>query len=258
MSTDFILSGNVYVDRLSDSGEPTGYLEPAEIGTLEIKEETKLKTRTSKGRDTYGQVTATVSLKEPAKLKVTLNSVDPDTLAIALLGTVAARSQTAGTVASGAGATKVELIPDRWVPLPHSNIIPHVAVTSPITVATDETTPVTIPLTDVAFNHRLGLVKYTGSTLTEATACTLTYKYGDEASLRITGSVKPTVKMRLMLDGRNLVTGDNVRVIIDEATLTPSKPVDFMSDDWAEIALEGEMTTLPGKTAPYVVDIVPA
>lgn len=256
MSTDFILSGNVYVDRLTDAGESTGYLEPAEIGTLEISEKTELKTRKSKGRDTYGQVTATVSLKQPATLKVTLNSVDPDTLAIALLGEAASANQTGGTVSST--PTEVTLIPDRWVPLPHTNITPHVAVTSPIVIATDETTPVTIDLDDVEINHRLGLVKYIGTTLTEATACTLTYKYGDATVTRVSGSVKPTIKMRLMLDGKNLVTGDNVRVTIDEATLTPSKAIDFMSDDWAQIELEGEMTTLTGKTSPYTVDIVAA
>jgi hypothetical protein len=255
MSTDFILSGNIYVDRLTDGGASTGYLEPAEIGKLEIKESTKLKTRKSKGRDTYGQVTATVSLKEPASLKVTLNSCDPDTLAIVLLGEVAARHQTGGTIGSGS-PTHAELIPDRWVALPHANLTPHVAITSPIVIATDATTPVDIPLADVEIDHRLGLVKYIGDTLTAATACTLTYKYGDETATRVSGSVKPTIKMRLLLDGKNLVTGDNVRVTIDEATLTPAKAIDFMADDWAEIELEGEMTTLPGKTSPYTVDII--
>lgn len=250
-TSDMLLSGDVLLDRLTDAGEPTGYLDPAEIGALSIEETTELKTRTSKRRDTYGQVTSTVSLKQPGKLKVTLNEVNPDTLAVVLLGTTATLAQTAGDVTG----EKVTLIPNRWVQLGKSNISANGTGTE-ITIATDEDTPVSIPLTDVEINHRTGMIKYIGSTLAEATACTIGYSYGVVSGTRVSGSVKPTVKMRVMLDGKNIVTGKDVRVVIDEATLTPASPIDFMSDDWGEIVLEGEMTTLPGKTSPYTVDFI--
>lgn len=256
MSNVLLMSGKVLLDRLTTAGASTGYLDPAEVGTLQIEETSEIKTLKSKGRETYGQTVATVTLKNPAKIKVTLNEVDPQALAVALLGTAATLTQNAGTVSSP--ETAITLIPDRWVPLPHQNITAHVPVTSPIVIATDETTPVSIPLTDVELDLRLGLVKYIGSTLTEATACTMTYKYGAVAGLRISGSVQPTVKMRILLDGKNLVTGQDVRVLIDEATLTPASPVDFAADDWATIELEGELTTLSGKTSPYVVDVLDA
>lgn len=259
MSNVLLMSGKVLIDRLTDAGASTGYLDPAEVGTLQIEEKTEIKEITSKGRDTYGQVIATVSLKEPAKVKLTLKEVDPNALAVALLGTTAALTQSAATISSTPDT--FTLIPGRWVQMGNQNITPHVDVTSPIVVQTDvesPATPVAIDLDDLEFNYRLGLVKYTGTTLTAPTAVTATYKCGAAAGTRISGSVKPSVRMKILLDGKNLVNGEDIRVLIDEATLTPASPIDFASDDWAEIELEGSLTTLAGKTSPYTVDVIPA
>lgn len=256
MSNVLLMSGKVLLDRLTDAGVSTGYLDPAEVATLEIEETTELKTIKSRGRDTYGQVIATVSLKQPAKLKMTLQEVDPNALAVALLGTTEAISVTGGTV-SGTTDT-LTLIPNRWVQMKHVNITPHAAVTSPIVIATTAQTPVTIPLTDVDIDERLGLIKYIGTILTQATEVTATYKYGNLAGTRISGSVKPTIKMRILLDGKNLVNGEDIRLLVDEATLTPSSPINFAADDWSSIEFSGELTTLTGKTSPYVVDVIPA
>ncbi|MBV5310824.1 hypothetical protein [Chromatium okenii] len=254
MSNVLLMSGKVLLDRLTDAGESTGYLDAAEIGTLEIEEKTDLKTLQSKGRTTYGQTIATVALKKPSTLKMTLNEVNPAMLAVALLGESAALTQVAGTVSSGTPSV-ISLIPDRWVPLPYQNITPHVAVTSPIVITT-VTGDTDVPLTDVEIDTRLGMVKYIGSTYTAATPVECTYKYGAMTGTRVSGSVKPTVKMRILLDGKNMVDGNDVRLLIDEATLTPAKPIDFASEDFSVIEFEGELTTLAGKTSPYIVDVL--
>jgi hypothetical protein len=62
--------------------------------------------------------------------------------------------------------------------------------------------------------------------------------------------------MRILLDGKNMVDGNDVRLLIDEATLTPAKPIDFASEDFSVIEFEGELTTLAGKTSPYIVDVL--
>lgn len=255
MSNVLFMAGKVLIDRLTDAGASTGYIDPSEVGSLKIEETADIKTLKSKGRDTYGQTIATVSLKNPAKITLTLNEVDPAALAVALLGDEAALSEASGTVTDVA-PTEITLIPGKWVPLPHRNITPHVDVTSPIVLATDADTPVSIPLTDVEINERLGLIKYIGTSLTEATAITATYAYGAVSGTRISGSTQPTVKMRILLDGKNLVSGEDVRVMVDEATLTPATPIDFAAEDWGTVELTGELTTLTGKTAPYVVDII--
>ncbi|AFL76237.1 hypothetical protein [Thiocystis violascens] len=254
-SSDFLFSGDLYLDRKTDAGASTGYLPPIEAGQIAIEETTELKTIKSKKRDTYGQVRRTVSLKQPSKIKVTLNEVSAEILALALLGTADARSVAAGTVASGA-PTEVTLIPGRFVQLPHRHITPHVDVTSPIVIETDETTPVEIPLADVEINHRAGLIRYIGATLTEATACTLTYKHAGESGTRVAGGVKPTIKVGIMMDMKNIVDGESAFLVIDEATLTPTSPVDFMGDDFLSVELEGELVTLSDKTSPYILDLL--
>jgi len=207
-------------------------------------------------RATRGQVIATVSDKKPATLKLTLNQIDKDKLAMALLGSVAALTQTAGTVLSP--PTTLTLIPGRWVKMPYTNITANVAVTSPIVIATTAQTPVSVPLTDVEFNLRQGLVKYIGTSLTVATECTMTYKYGNVSGSIISGSTTPSIKAKLMLDGINVVDGTSCIVTIDEATLTPSKEVDFLADDFVTLEMTGEMRTLTGKSSPYTVELISA
>lgn len=253
-SSDFLFAGDCYLDRLTDAGVPTGYLPPIEAGLLSIEETTEIKRRISKRRETYGQVRRTVSLKQPSKIKLTLNEVSADILALALLGDVAARTVVSGEV-TGADPAEITLIPGRWVRLPHRNLIAD-AVATPIVFETDETTPVAIPLTDLEINLRAGLVMYTGSTLTEATACTATYHHSGESGQRIAGGVKPTIRVGIMMDLKNIVDGEAAYLVIDEATLTPTSPVDFASDDWLSVELEGELVTLGDRTSPYLLDLL--
>jgi len=253
-SKAFLGAGKVYLDRLTDAGASTGFLDTAEVGTLEISESTELKTMTSKSHESYGTTIASVSVKQPAALKLSLKEIDVDNMALALLGTVAAYTQTGGTVAAGAEA--VTLIPGKWVKLANENITAHEAAVSEIVIGTDADPVVSVPLTDVELNLRLGLIKYTGSSLTEATDCTIGYTYGTVTGSRISGSVQPQVKFKVLFDGRNLVTGEYVKVEIDEAICTPSSPVDFMNDDFAELEMEGEMRVVDGQTAPYRVTYI--
>ncbi|WP_295446269.1 hypothetical protein [uncultured Thiodictyon sp.] len=252
----FVFSGDLYIDRLTDAGVSTGFLDVSNATQLAIGETTDIKTQLSKMRATRGQVLATVATKKPATLKLTLNQIDKDKLAMALLGSVSILTQGAATIGAGT-PTALTLIPGRWVQMPHTNITAHAAGTSPI-VITKTAGSVNVPLTDVEFNLRQGLVKYVGTSLTAATACTMTYKYGSVAGYTISGSTTPTIKATLLLDGLNVVDGTSVILTIDEATLTPSKEIDFLADDFATLEMTGEMRTLSGKSAPYTVELINA
>jgi hypothetical protein len=262
----FLFSGDLYIDRLTDAGVSTGYLDVSNATQMAIGESTEVKTLKSKMRDTRGQVIATVSDKNPATLKLTLNEIDKDKLAMALLGDVSAMAQSAGRVSatSGAGETDnrptITLIPGRWVELPHSNITAHGTGTE-ISIATTATVPVDVPLGEVEINHRLGQIKYVGDAspvLSAATAVKMTYSYGNVAGNRISGSTTPSIKAKLKLDGLNMIDGTSVIVVVDEATLTPSSEVDFLADDFVTLEMTGEMRTLSGKTSPYTVTILDA
>lgn len=256
-SKAFLGAGRVYLDRITDGGASTGYLEPAELATLEIGESTELKTMTSKSHENYGQVLASVSVKQPAKLKLTLTEIDVDALALSLLGSVETATVAGGTVSTTPDT--FTLIPGRWVKMGNQNITPHAAGTSDIVIATDvqaPATPAPVSLDDVEINHRLGLIKYTGSALTVPTAVTATYKHGGVTGRLITGSIQPQVRFRVLFDGKNLVTGEYVQVEIDEAICTPASPVDFMSDNFAELVLEGDMRVVGDAASPYRVYVI--
>ncbi len=263
----FVFSGDLYIDRLTDAGVSTGYLDVSNATQMSIGETTDIKTQLSKMRATRGQVLATVATKKPATLKLTLDQIDRDKLAMALLGTVSTITQTADE-ATGETAAVVTLIPGAWVQLPPRSIIAddtgaQISV-APMTVgygADPDATPTPIaatpiPQEDLEFNLRLGLVKYIGDTLTEPTETTFTYFYSAYTGSLISGSTTPTIKAKLKLDGINVVDGTAVTVTIDEATLTPSKEVDFLADDFAVLEMTGEMRTLTNKTSPYTVDII--
>ncbi|WP_295445131.1 hypothetical protein [uncultured Thiodictyon sp.] len=249
----YAFAGTLYIDRLTDAGVSTGFLRVSNATKLAISETTDIKTLTSRMRETYGQIIATVSVKKPATLKLTLDQIDKDKLALALLGSVTNLAQTAGTVSSGTPTT-LTLIPGRSVRMPHANITANSAG-SLIVVATTDTVPVTVPITDLSFNLRLGLVEYVGDSLIAATPVTMSYKYGDVAGFTISGSTCPSIKVGLLLDGINLVDGTNCEVWIDEATLTPSSEVDFLSDSFMSLEMTGQMRTISGKTCPYTVQL---
>jgi hypothetical protein len=262
----FLFSGDLYIDRLTDAGVSTGYLDVSNATQLAIGESTEVKILKSKMRDTRGQVIATVSDKNNATLKLTLNEINADKLAMALLGDVSALSQIAGRVSATSGADTTDnqptitLIPDRWVQLPHRNLTATGTGTE-IIIATTATTPVSVPLEEVEINHREGLIKYVGDAspvLSAATECKISYSYGNVSGYTISGSTTPSIKAKLKLDGLNMIDGTSCIVTIDEATLTPSSEVDFLSDDFVTLEMTGEMRTLSGKTHPYTVEIISA
>lgn len=108
----FLGAGSLYIKRYV-AGVWSEWAGPYECEKFEIKPNTELKEKVSKGRDTYGQVIESVAIPQPADLTVDLSEVNKESLAIALLGTVAALAQTAGTLTNEAITAKA----DSWVEL---------------------------------------------------------------------------------------------------------------------------------------------
>jgi len=248
----FLGSGKIRVDRKTDAGASTGYLDLTEAGVLEITETTELKSMASKGRDSYGQTVATVQVKQPAQVRLSMKEVDADKLAIALLGSTAAET----VVGAAVSDEDVTLIPERWVKLANRNITAHDTGTEITAEVVDGGT--SIALTDLELDLSAGLVKYTGSTLTAATECHISYTHGGYTATLISGSTQPRVTFAVLFEGENQVTGETVEVEIDEAIVTPESPVDFLNDEFLELTLSGEMRTLAGAAAPYRVRVVDA
>jgi hypothetical protein len=125
-SRAFLGAGDLYIARFVN-GVFEDYSGPYECDQFEIKPNVDLKEKTSRGRNTYGQVIESVAVPQPADLTIALSEVNKESLAIALLGTTAALSQTAGTLTNERIRVKV----DKWVALSRANL------TGAITVAGD-------------------------------------------------------------------------------------------------------------------------
>src|ERR1700739_459195 len=83
----FIGAGDVYISRFNPStGTFDPYQGPFETAKFEIAASADLKEQISKGRFTYGQVTAAASIPKPVDFNVDFAQIDKTTLAIALQG----------------------------------------------------------------------------------------------------------------------------------------------------------------------------
>ena len=247
MAQSFIGAGDVYIDRLTAAGVSQGSVKIG-IGKLEIKPNVELKEQTSKGRSSYGQVTASVAINKPAELSMTLTQVDRKALAIALLGEDVAHAVTGSSVVDEvvlARKTRGVFLANRIVSL--------------VVVKHTSGTPTYVLNTDYTVDARLGLLTIlTGSAIVDGTSLKVSYTYGSEAGYTIKGATLPLVKMGVFLDGKNMVDGADCYVKIHEATVSPDSAVDFLADDFAEIELKGSMATPPGMTEPFTVTMLDA
>ena len=304
----FLGSGDLYMDRLAKDGSSTGFVLTGNATKFSIQEESETKERISTGRETYGQALDTASVKKPAKITITIDELNKENLAMALLGDVAIMNQGAGTgesetVTAKSGKfsqlTKSNLAEanfkvesndgasaSAWVAstayVIDDIVIPTVANThyykctvagtsdaSEPTWPTDGSTvvdgtvtwidmgPIEYTLTtDYRVNYRIGLLEVLAAgAITDAEILKITYDHNAISGYSIAGSVQPTIKTKLMLDGKNFADGKAVVVWVDEAALTPSGEMDFLASDWGTMELSGTLKTLAGQTSPYTVEL---
>lgn len=224
-------SGDLYFDRYSDTGASTGYVSVGNATVFSIKENAELKERISKQRDTFGQALDAVYIKQPAEITVTIDEASRENLAMALLGTgsvVAAGSPVAVT------NEPITAAHDRAVKLANENV-------STVVVTNTAGTTTYVVGTDYTVNARLGLVTAlsTGA-ITDAQALHVDYSHTTPAQIVVSGSVQPVIHGRFLLDGKNQVTGKDVRVEC-EARVSPTEAVDFLSGDFVPMTLQGKI-----------------
>lgn len=248
MSNALLCSGDLYLDRLTAAGTGTGYNLVSNATKLAISETSEVKTLKSRKRANYGQALATVALKNPAAISLTLNEIDREKLALALLGDVGDLSQASGSVSAEAVVSHH----DKWVELAGSNI-----AAAGVVVMDETDTTTYVEGIDYQVNRELGLVMAL-STGSIGDGDTLHVDYDNQvvSGYRISGSTNSRIAVALKLDGENLVDGSHVIVTVDKAILTPDGEVDFLSEDFTELSLSGELETVSGQNAPYRIDLI--
>lgn len=242
-----LCAGNVYIDRLTDAGVSTGLRRIGNANLLSLQESTERVQRISRQRETYGQALDSVEIKQPSQLSMTLDEIDSGNLALALLGESATVTQASGAF------TDIEITAKlgAWVPIGKRAI-------SAVTVGENvEVDPDTYVLgTDYELDLRLGMIRaIDGGAITEGQIVLVSGTAAAQTVAKVSGAVKPTIRAKLFVDGKNLANGDEIYVTIDETTLSPTSAVDFLSGEFVTLEMTGAPKTLEGKTSPYTVEI---
>lgn len=241
----FLGAGDVYLAR-QVSGVWEEYAGPYECSKFEIKPNVELKEQVSKGRSTYGQVIETVAIAQPSDLSVDLTEVNKESLAIALLGTTAALSQTSGTLTDEAVTAKL----DKWVPLSKA------ALTGSQTVTHTTGSPTYVDGVDYIVNKQLGWIKaLTGGAITDAQSIKVDSAYAAITGTEIKGSTQTQLRVRIKLDGKNFADDLPCIVTVHEAVIAADAAFDFLSDDFATVTMPGRMKTPSGYTEPFTVHL---
>lgn len=244
----FLGAGNLYIARYVN-GVLGAYQGPYECTKFEIKPNVELKEMVSKGRDTYGQVIESVAIPQPADLTVDLPEVNKESLAIAMLGTVAAVSQTAGSLADEA---VVITALDTWYPLSKSALTGVAGTTMVVknaggTITYDEGV-------DYIVERQLGWIKaLTGGDITAASTVNVSTPYAATTGSEIKGMTDAQLRARFKFAGKNFVDGLDVEVTVYEAVIAADSAFDFLQDDFATISLPGRMKTPTGFTEPFII-----
>lgn len=238
----FIGAGDLYAALIDSAGNIGGYIDFGNVTKLGIQPASEIKEQKSKKRDSYGQVLETVALQDTAQLSATLETVNRIGLRYAFMGEDAAYSQTSGTVTDEATTARL----DGWVRLAAEDI-------SALVLTNTGATVTYVAGTDYDVNTRLGMYRAkTGGAITDGQALLADYTRAAFTGAAIRGNVKPQIRARLLLDGKNLVD-DSIGILdIWEVVLSTSSEFDWFSDDWNTVELQGRLKTPTGKTEPFV------
>ena len=240
----FLGAGDLYIARYV-GGVAQPYQGPYECTKFEIKPNVDLKEMTSKGRNTYGQVIESVAIPQPADLTVDLPEVNKESLAIALLGTVAAVSQTAGTLTDEA-VTVTAL--DAWLPTSKASFTTMSVKTSANVVLTEGE--------DYVVDKQLGWVKILATNdngVAAASSIKVSGSYAATTGNEIKGMTNAQLRAKFKLVGKNFADDLPYVATVHEAIIAADSAFDFLQDDFASVSLPGRMKTPTGFTEPFTV-----
>lgn len=244
----FLGAGDLYIARYVN-GAFENYKGPFQCEKFEIKPNSELREKVSKGRSTYGQVIESVPVPQPADLTVDLGEVNREALALAFFGTTAVLAQSAGTMTD----ESVTVQHDEWVPLTNAALnASGISVRS----ASGGGGTLFVEGEDYLLNRQQGWIKAlsTGA-MTDDTAAYVSGGYAAISGTEIKGMTQTQVRAKFKLDGINFVDQRPVIVTVHEGIVAADAAFDFLSDDFATLSLPGRMKTPTGFTEPFTVHL---
>jgi hypothetical protein len=240
----FLGSGDIYVNRKIGTVYQ-GWKKVGNATKFEIKENSELKERVSKGRANYGSSLNSVYIHKPAEVNITLDDLDKDNLGLVFLGSTSVVSVSGSSVTDEV----VTGYKDHIFQTAHRKISSVVLTNSGATVTYVLDTDYSIVDAD------LGLIKVLAAgAITDAQSLKIDYTYGSMTSNKVAGGTNSNVIMKVLFDGVNQATQEKAVVNVLEAVLSPQSGVDFLADDFTSIELAGRANVPEGGTEAYTVE----
>ncbi|WP_027853389.1 hypothetical protein [Marinobacterium litorale] len=243
-----LLAGDVYIDRLTDTGVSTGLVGPINVTQLALQTPSEKVQRPSKRKSTYGQTLDTVTLPQPTTINMVIDDQPADLLAMAMLGDVEQINQGSGNVSLADVTLKAG---NKWTKLPHGNL----ADSGLALYESDGTTPIAAPAFEV--NYALGMIRTTPGGAQDTgsdVSAKITYDYSAIAGTRIKAGTRSQIRMKIFMDGTNLANGLPCKLEVPEAAIAPTEAVDLFSSTYVSTTLAGDVKLVDGETAPYYFD----
>lgn len=243
-----LAAGSCYLAAFA-SGAAGPMKGPFETNKFAITPKSDLKNALSKGKESYGQVIESVSVPGAVDFSLELTEVNKTSLALAVLGTVATDSGSAGTLAATSFTASASDL-ESWIDVGHPNF--HAAV-----VTNTGATTTYIEGIDYIVNSDLGWVKplATGA-ITPGEALKIAGSYLAFSESTISAMTNTQLRVKAIFDGINLVDNSGIKVICYEVVLAAKDVFDFLLSDFNKITLSGTMKTPAGFTTPFVIKLV--
>lgn len=240
-----LFGGDLFYDRLTSAGVSQGLIPFGNTVQFSISKNSEEKEIPSRGRADYGQVLHAVTIPGSDKITIKGNQWDESLVALFNLGTSVARDGAGGSVTD----ESVFSILDKYVELAYRDVSS--------VVVTDTTGTTTYVFgTDYDLDTGLGLLRaLSGGAITQGEELYVDYEWAPETGFNVTPGVEPNVRLKLVLNGKNLETGDRCVVTVYDARVKPvGDGVDYMSEDFSEHGFEGTLTKPDGKESTYKIE----
>lgn len=246
----FLGAGDGYIQRQDPVTLVWGPLHgPFDFEKFAYKPNSEKLEKTSKGKNTYGQVRATVFKPAAPEFSVTLGQANRENLPLALMGAAADIDREGGTIT--AQDVTVTVI-GAWLELPWANI-----KAAGLTLTNAAGTTTYVRDTDYIINLEMGWLKVLpGSGITAASVLKLTGTYGAITGTKISAGTVNQLRARFILDGKNMVDGSRVKAVARQVALSSDTEFDLLGDNFAEIPLTGSVETPVGYDTGFEVELL--
>lgn len=246
-------AGKVYVNPLV-SGSYQGYLDMANVASFAISNSgADTKTIKSTNPANYGSIIGSSTTPGDDKLSLKLNVPNRKNLTSMFLGT----DTTITTSGSSILNESITVIAkDTYIALAHRKI-----ATSPAPVVTNSGNTVTYvegSSADYVIDYDNGLLYVTPASTIAAGVLLVDYTWGASSGYKIEARTQTNIIGKFLFTGKNLDSGELIRLWADSVELSPDGDFSLISADGAflEFGLTGTIKLPTGYANPYTVEVI--